>query len=159
MAKKPRKKTSKAVPPHVTDEFVVVNVSPEEVDYTCGHRFARSFAHNLYGQVYDIDDKLLASRRHCGACLLEMTRAKVIRCALCGRVILPGDGVAVYDDDPGFNRAWVTSLSGATTPTVIGCIRMDCCPSGGFYAGNWSGEQVITPNFQVVGSVVVVSST
>ncbi|MEK7181089.1 MAG: hypothetical protein AAB738_02005 [Patescibacteria group bacterium] len=66
------------------------------------------------------------------------------RCARCGLVILPGMAVALYgQESEGLRLDIATNIDGA----IIGCMRWDCCPSGGFLAGHWS-EQGFQPLFQ-----------
>ncbi len=129
--------------PEPTDICALVDVSGVETDYQCGHRHPDHFAVNLYGEKFCLTDKKLAERQLCANCHLEMLKKFAIRCAKCGFAIMPGDGVALYC----FNKklfkktAWITLVGDDKEKDVIGCLRWDCCPSGGFFAGHWTGER------------------
>src|SRR5262245_30689598 len=86
-------------PPACTEEFAVVSKSGAEVEYACGHTFAASFAHNFYGDIRTLTDKMLTQRERCGECLLAMVKKVSIRCVLCGHIIFPSEAVALYDYD------------------------------------------------------------
>lgn len=128
-----------SAPPQVSDECTVVPKSKDKVAFACGHEDFSVFAHNFFGAEFPVNAAFLRSRVKCGACMLAEVRPLLIHCAVCGRVIFPGDAVAVYDNDASFNKAWVTAADEKATG-VIGCLRMDCCPSGGFFAGHWNGR-------------------
>jgi hypothetical protein len=60
-----------------------------------------------------------------------------IPCARCGEEIHPGDAVASYRMEK------AAAQEGAfRTPkgSYLGCMRMSCCPSGGFFSGHWLGH-------------------
>jgi hypothetical protein len=62
-------------------------------------------------------------------------KKSAIRCCLCGYGIVEGDGVALYHkNSSGINKEVATFVG----DSVVGCLLWDCCPSGGFYAGNWT---------------------
>lgn len=74
----------------------------------------------------------------CPRCHFERLKAGAIRCCLCGGSILPDDGIALYDAASAGVHETATIIDGS----AVGCLRMDCCPSGGFYAGSWTGEGI-----------------
>lgn len=117
--------------PH--DTVSVTHSSTETVLHECGHHGPASYDIDAYGTVFTgIDD-----HRWCPDCLVFMFREKATRCALCGHVICPGDGVALYSDDSALAYKHVSTKVG---DAFVGCMRWDCCPSGGFFAGHWTEE-------------------
>ena len=69
----------------------------------------------------------------CPNCAIE----KAISCCFCGKQIYPGSPVALYGKDSGgINWEKATKVG----DNAIGCLNMDCCPSGGFFAGYWTTE-------------------
>jgi len=135
--------------PEPTDELRVEPLSDELVTYKCGHRGADRYLLNAFGEELMPGEESLAAREKCPECLTADARANIIRCALCGHHIMPGEPVALYVDDGGFNPKWMTKLG----RDVVGCLRWDCCPSGGFFSGHWDGEKVL-PAFGEYGSAV-----
>ncbi len=129
--------------PKSDDLFECVPTTTETRKFGCGHEHAKDFDFIFYGIGYKYD---ATTSDKCGVCVLEEMRSKVIRCGDCGRPIMPGDPVAGYviDPDKPPNPAWVhTDENGG----YLGCLSMDCCPSGGAYMGNWDGERVIPHKF------------
>ncbi len=74
----------------------------------------------------------------CPRCHFEKARKGAIHCCLCGQSILPGDGIALYGAESEGIHETATIIDGA----AVGCLRSDCCPSFGFYAGNWDGQGI-----------------
>jgi len=129
--------------PDPTDTCAVVDVSGPEVDYECGHRHPERFMIDLYGMKIGLNEEGLAERKLCANCHLVKLKSATIRCAKCGFVIMPGDGVALYCYDRKLFKktGWITFVGEGREKSVIGCLRWDCCPSGGFFAGHWTGDQ------------------
>ncbi len=125
--------------PEPTDDLRVEPTSDEMVAYECGHRGAKTFTLNAFGDKFPAPDTMLAERKRCPDCETADVRAVIIRCAVCGHGIFPGEPVALYSDDARFNEKWKTKIDQG----VIGCMRMNCCPSGGFFAGHWSGKEFV----------------
>ena len=99
--------------------------------FQCGHDGPASFRLHTYGE----QTKDLGGLDKCPDCQLAFYKKHLIRCAMCRLYIQPGDGVALYDyESLGLHLDIATRVGSA----VIGCLRMACCPSGGFFAGNWS---------------------
>jgi len=115
------------------DEIRPVVASEELKDFACGHRGPKLYHLDLYGQVLHSNG---TSPDTCGQCCAERFRADSCRCALCGLIIFPGDPVALYAPSPDFKRARVTEVKSG----VLGCMRWDCCPCGGYFAGHWTGK-------------------
>lgn len=119
--------------PKSTDVCVVSNESEEQRTYACGHEGSATFRLNMYG----IESAKFDQRERCPACWVARVEKYVARCALCGLPIFPGDGVALYhESSPGLRRDIGTKIG----DSFAGCMRWDCCPSGGFFAGHWTEE-------------------
>lgn len=99
--------------------------------YACGHEGPRSYQIHLYG----VDSKKTSNWDTCPSCHIAMLKREVIRCAACGLPIFPGDGVSLYSRE---SKGLDLSIATLVGESVIGCMRWDCCPSGGFFAGHWS---------------------
>lgn len=100
--------------------------------YACGHRDSRRFRVSVFGK----ETKVIKQNATCPACFIEETKKHTIFCALCGLPIMPGDPVALYDDDNDNIRDEATHLGNS----VLGCLRWNCCPTAGFLAGCWTKE-------------------
>lgn len=105
------------------------------IDYECGHQDTIEFQVDLYGKSACRKRKEM-DPKWCADCLLAEVKKISIRCGLCGYVIMPGDEVALYVDDKKLfpHAAWKTLVE----DQVVGCLRWDCCPSGGFLSGRWT---------------------
>ena len=117
--------------PH--DMVSVTQQSSETVLCECGHYGPSSYSIDAYGMVFTGID----NHRWCPDCLTFMFRQQATRCALCGHVICLGDGVALYGDNDALPYKHVSTKVG---DAFVGCMRWDCCPSGGFFAGHWTEE-------------------
>jgi hypothetical protein len=119
----------------VSTDTCEIEFSPGEnnnKDYKCGHSAPGKYFINLYGDRFgEFDDE-----QDCPDCLLVKILAVTIRCALCGLPIVPGRPVAVYSPRSKGLRLDIATRDGNS---VLGCMRWDCCPSGAFYAGHWTG--------------------
>jgi len=123
----------------VTDECHIEPDSDAKVKYGCGHTSWRDFHGVFYGESYGPASKK-RGRDTCPECVLAKTLSLSIRCALCGLVIMPGAPVALYaGPTSSFRKSCATKHEGQ----FVGCLRWDCCPSGGFFAGHWDGEKVL----------------
>ncbi len=118
--------------PKPTQECKVLWRSWFKRDYKCGHRDSRRFRVSMFG----METKKLSQHEQCPQCFMEEVKKHTIFCALCGLPIMPGDGVALYDDDNDGIRENATHIDNF----VIGCIRWECCPSGGFFSGYWTKQ-------------------
>ncbi len=128
--------------PPATGEFGIRALSDQVVRYGCGHDGPADYIGVFFGQEMRPSAEALKSRKKCPACVIEPLREATIHCALCGLAILPGEPVALYAGPKSAFRkepGWVVKHDGQ----AIGCLRWDCCPSGGFFAGHWDGRQVI----------------
>jgi hypothetical protein len=125
--------------PRPTDIIVVSNCAEKIRNYKCGHRGPVWFALNTYGA----ESKKIGSSKTCPDCTIGILRQMVIRCALCGLPIFPGEGVALYSRASSQYKSIATKVG----KNFIGCLRWECCPSGGFYAGHWTGENGFRPAY------------
>lgn len=116
--------------PESNNRIEVVSSAKKIRKHSCGHRGAKWFTLSVYGE----ETKKI--KHKCAECCIEELKEVVIRCALCGLPIYPGEGVAIYYKDSGAVVLENPVLVGKDG--VIGCLRWDCCPSGGFFAGHWS---------------------
>lgn len=130
--------------PPPTDEFLVEPLGTEVVLWGCGHEAPARYRHNFYGTRLEPKDEVFEKRERCGDCAHGWFGTCVIRCVLCGHAIFPGEPVAVYRDMRRFRKAWKTYADREKT-AVIGCMRGNCCPSGGFFCGHWTGEGIDSP--------------
>jgi hypothetical protein len=126
------------------DGVAIVSLSEKTTKYSCGHIGYEMFKVVFYGQtdeaIWPRDDR--AGRRiKCPACMVVELFSKTNRCALCGSVIMPSDPVAKYKINTA-NRKFLTDAN-TLGDDCIGCLRNDCCPSGGFFAGHWDGKKVV----------------
>lgn len=126
--------------PTPTDTCTVENKMGQEVEYKCGHRHAERYVLSLFGEIIEFKDVSFAKRELCADCNLARLRLGLIRCVICGFAIWPGDPVAVYADSRKFKKEWKTTVSKDKKDRVIGCMRWECCPSGGFFSGHWMGN-------------------
>lgn len=103
--------------------------------YSCGHIGPRAYRIRIWGMEFKPTHKV-----RCPDCDLKKIQEVAIRCCLCGFPILPGDGVALYDADSIAEKNYPIKLLGNSL--AIGCMRWNCCPSGGFFSGYWNGEDL-----------------
>lgn len=122
--------------PQVTDALAAYLLSDDRVRYACGHDYPTRFGHDFYGERLEVSEAYADKREQCGDCMLAEIKPLIIRCCACGAVIMPSEPVAAYADDGSFRKEWSTATPDGKS--VLGCMRMDCCPSGGFFAGHWS---------------------
>lgn len=123
-----------------TSEFVIEPTSPKQVYYHCGHKGPKKFTLTILGKECTPKKVYFKDRPFCHACL----RASIIRCVLCGNPIYPGSSIAAYGDMEDFKEEWKTYTT-EEKHSVVGCMSMECCPSGGFFAGHWTGQEVNSP--------------
>ena len=95
--------------------------------------------------------RMLRPPEQCRNCQFKTRFATALRCILCGRPILQGDGVALYNFTKSLERHAFAPSAGITTCGMgaIGCMRMGC-GTGGAYAGTWNGKDVICPTMPVI---------
>ncbi|MEK7620145.1 MAG: hypothetical protein AAB413_02825 [Patescibacteria group bacterium] len=82
--------------------------------------------------------------KRCVLCQFKAEFDAAIQCAYCDEVIFRGDPVSIYepaDELPEGFEARATHTAGG----FVGCMCMDCCPTGGFFAGHWVGNGVRSP--------------
>lgn len=124
--------------PKPTDRFEIIPKSDKKVRYKCGHDGWKDYVGHFFGDEMDPSKEMSKSREECPDCQIASIKPLTRRCALCGLPIMPGSPVALYGGpNAAFNKAWTTEVDGQ----AMGCMRWDCCPSGGFFAGHWTGEK------------------
>lgn len=104
--------------------------------YDCGHRGARRFSLHVFGENVDP----LRQKELCPECFVAWVKQYTIHCALCGLPIYPGAPVALYND----SQKMLSCATEHSEGVVVGCLRFDCCPSAGFFAGHWSEEGFVS---------------
>jgi len=115
----------------------VLEQSETEKTYPCGHSGPESFRINIFGESTD----WLKKRPECLKCLITRLNTHAIRCGLCGKSILPGSGVALYDVVLNPEVAKHEDIGTFIDDrTVLGCMRFNCCISGAFFGGNWTEQ-------------------
>lgn len=124
--------------PKPTNEFEICETGYFTRKYGCGHRGSRWFILSTYGTK----TKKIRKKKLCPSCFLAGAKQHIIRCALCGFHIAPGDGVALYAGlhESKLEESGIRSDATWIGRDVVGCMRWLCCPSGGFYAGYWTNE-------------------
>jgi len=127
-----------------TDDFCAVEQEGDPVDYKCGHSYAAKFAMNIYGQIMRPSAGYWEKRERCGDCEVNMFRELTRRCGCCGHVIMPDRKVSTYGITPSFRQKDGVEIINHQdgSRSVMGCLRMNCCPTGGLYYGTWTGSKV-----------------
>lgn len=83
----------------------------------------------------------------CFACLGKHEFNYAIICATCGRIILRGQPVSLYEADgetsgnPFYRYATRTLIDGVT----VNCMDWECCPGIDFFSGHWHGDGILSP--------------
>ena len=114
---------------------ITEHIGREKTFKHCKHR-SREAKISVYGE------EIQTTGIDCPDCLIGTFEESVIRCCLCGLPIVPGQPVALYWEGPQINKKIATKLKDGHS---LGCLRWDCCPSGGFFAGHWN-EKGFLPN-------------
>lgn len=120
--------------PPSNDEIAITAVDATIKRYDCGHDGPSQYSLNVYG-----DGAMISGEKTplCPECIIADVKKMVIRCCSCGLPIFPGNTVALYSFHRSFkHRKIAKTIDGA----LIGCMRWDCCPSGGFMAGHWTKD-------------------
>ena len=129
--------------PPVNDHLKFTPLGRQERLFDCGHRSATKGAFNFYGEVALLDAGTAMDR--CGDCELKHIRAQCARCALCRRIIWPGNPVVLYlFTEESFSKdtiqEWFSYVDrGEKGRFVIGCLRLPCNESGACFHGHWDG--------------------
>lgn len=123
--------------PAPTDRFEIVPKGDKKVRYACGHDGPKEYVGHFYGEEMEPSAEILKTREKCPDCQVAEMKPLVIRCAQCGLPIFPGAPVALYAGPAAaFTKGWATMVDGQ----YVGCLRWDCCPSGGFFSGHWTSK-------------------
>lgn len=89
-------------------------------------------------------------RQDCFECTARADIEKTIVCPLCGGPIFVGMPVSMYgyggptNELPFWKHATRLTID---TQCVVGCMGRECCPSSGFFSGQWTGEGILSPFF------------
>ncbi|MEK7624964.1 MAG: hypothetical protein AAB467_01280 [Patescibacteria group bacterium] len=126
--------------PTIDDICSVVKREGPLVDFKCGHRDHERPTFNFFGETANFSDEVSQARELCADCSLAKYRPFFIRCALCGHVIGPGFGVAIYADNAAFKKEWTTTVGEGDEAGVIGCLRSECGPDVRRHDGHWMGD-------------------
>lgn len=126
--------------PPLEEKLEVIPESDKKVRWGCGHMAWKKFFMNFWGERQYPARHVFRGRRLCPDCALEIFRRESIRCVLCGLAILPGHPVACYGGGEGLRTDIATRTDKGDW---LGCLRWNCCPSGGFFAGHWNGKKFI----------------
>ena len=130
--------------PQSHDHISLTERSGSKRKYKCGHIGPKWYKLDIYGiESLEMNNKRVDE---CPACLVARLNRHVIRCALCGLPISPGESVALYHKDSSSVRKDVATI--VDENAAVGCLRWDCCPSGGFLAGHWSEEGFVPMDFE-----------
>lgn len=86
----------------------------------------------------------LFARDSCSLCQHKRVFENAIRCAYCDSVIFPGDPVSIYFPSPVPDEFQGDRVV-LTENGFVGCMGRECCPTGGFFAGHWTAEGVLSP--------------
>lgn len=82
--------------------------------------------------------------KQCSTCKFGDGLKAAILCAYCDEVIFPGDPVSTYFPGGSLHEGFEARAT-RTRSGFVGCMRMDCCPSGGFFAGHWDLDRIVSP--------------
>lgn len=102
-------------------------------DYECGHSDSRRFR----VKAFDREEVRVSQHEHCPTCFIAYVKKHTIFCGLCGLSIMPLDQVALYSYE-NEDKNQIPENATYHNKSVIGCLRPNCCPSGGFFAGHWT---------------------
>lgn len=116
------------------DKIELVSSNDQKFIYECGHEGVTDFVISVYGTKSTIIKK----RDKCSNCVMDLMKNVTIRCALCGHPIFPGESVALYHKS---SKLPYSKVGYQVNDSYIGCLAMGCCPSGGFFAGHWTGKE------------------
>ncbi len=131
------RKREAGLPPS-TDFLGAVPIGEETTRYACGHDGPTRFKMDFWGEPIGQGDASEKMPPKCQECLIAEIRLDLIRCCLCGYSIGPGDKVALYNY--GTFRTDATKVGEGERAQFVGCLRSDCCPSGGFFGGHWTRD-------------------
>jgi hypothetical protein len=125
----------------------VIPISTHRLDFACGHEGPRTFDFVVNGlRIYlkQVEERRFFTEKDlCPACTLEKVERMIIYCCRCGRMIFPGEGIALYVDErmhgpfqPDHMRTWNRKW--------IGCIDRTCCPDvNRFAVAGWDSSGLV----------------
>lgn len=137
------------------EEKIELLSEPEIKCLGCGHISPTNFEITFWGKILnmgvnesriEVIDGVKTIKGICHQCLFEKIKRQSIRCCLCGRAIIPGDSVAVYDyncNEKLIHKDIATFVGDETNPTALGCLFRDCA-DGAFYGGTWTTDGFVS---------------
>lgn len=112
-------------------------LSKKTTKFKCGHSGPQKAQFILYGESFLFGGKeKVTDSSKCPDCLLKELKETSIQCCLCGAPIPPGRPVALYHKSSEGIKEWATYVNNS----AMGCLRWNCAPSGGFFAGHWTKD-------------------
>lgn len=125
----------------VTDELNIVCRDARQIGYQCGHKFARDFQVNFYGQVFDRQAQQTRNRVYCGDCTLKIVQKYFRRCAVCRRVIMVDRSVAFGPtcSKPALNLSGIVIVKTTTYERLyMSCALLNCTTRQIEFQGRWT---------------------
>ncbi len=106
------------------------------VSKKCGHSFKwkKKFKFTVFGEEVSFSTPKDEIPGYCPECFSKM----IIKCAWCGKLILPGSPITLYTPgDPAFVVPKHTHVFSKDPLQLVGCLYQDCAECGGDRAGFW----------------------
>ncbi|MBI3632246.1 MAG: hypothetical protein HY225_02260 [Candidatus Vogelbacteria bacterium] len=114
----------------------------------CGHVGPSSAVLDFYGRIVDfkiperiyqeknveVGSPITIDDHSCPKCDFEKFKIVVIRCAVCGEGICPGDEIALYAKE---SKALNLSIATRVGEEIVGCLKQGCGPAAAL-AGRWT---------------------
>jgi hypothetical protein len=123
--------------PKATDTCEVVAALKKRVKAKCGRMAPQRFVLSIFGER----TRVISSKKSgCPECVTKELTASVIRCALCGLPIWPGQAVGLYSISLN-KRLLRLNIATKVGDNAIGCMRWNC-GEGAAFAGHWTGEEI-----------------
>ena len=134
----------------MSEERDPIAVELEEVSATtliftkCGHTGPAHFRIKIWDDTleFKVPESVIkksGTKEHvagiCPECFAVKIGQTAIRCCKCGKTILIDDPVSLY---PKGSDVVNNDIAEYAEEYAIGCLRIECCPSGGFFAGHWT---------------------
>jgi hypothetical protein len=130
--------TTRPLPPHIK----IVPEDEEQFAFRCGHTSFRTYHIKIWDELVKPNEFAISQTDYCPECAtkIDLLAFRIIRCPICAKPIFKGYEVVLVHDDG------TCALEGIERhgEHIIACMRMDCCPCGGLYAGNWNGERFVS---------------
>ena len=117
----------------------------------CGHEVQRKTEIEVFGEKFPMELKDGCTPDWCPACMSKAA----IRCAWCGKFIMPGDPITLYSPTKNdFVKPEHAVVYQENPLQLVGCMRWECAHTGADRAGFWKmpGEvqRLLSPIEQVL---------